>query len=103
MGEVVRFPGAASKADDLSFDLADEVGKPKSATAMEKAISWLNEANVTFFQPTGIQLKIQGGISFYPNKGTINFDNQRALKQRGLHGLREVLQKNLNRELPPIA
>jgi hypothetical protein len=102
MGEVIRFPDRPKSARTAYFAREGDDAASQKSERMENAIAWLTKAKISFFRPTEIQLKILDDLSFYPGSGTINFDNQPRLKERGLYGLREVLQIELGRQLPPI-
>lgn len=83
---------------------ADEPWKLKRIPAQAevvRACDWLNSAKVPYEQPTALHIKI-GALNFYPTSGTLHFDRQPRLPERGLTGLRTVLQRRLRRDLPPV-
>jgi hypothetical protein len=60
---------------------------------MRAAVDQLQSQGVGFIRPTPFQLKI-GDINFYPDKGTIYLDDRgKALKERGLPVLLEILAR----------
>ena len=59
---------------------------------MRTAVSWLFDVKAPFVRTSPTQLKV-GRINFYPDKGTIYFEGDRApLPQRGLHPFQELLR-----------
>lgn len=64
-------------------------------------VNWLKAANIKYARPVANHFKI-GTLSFYPNTGTLNFDNRRREPLRGLAGLKELLETMLETELPPV-
>src|SRR5690242_9263393 len=51
--------------------------------AMVEAIVWLSRERIAFARVSVHQLKIGRTLSFYPVKGTIMYDRQKPLPQRG--------------------
>lgn len=68
---------------------------------ISQALAWLRTAGVPYDCPTPHHIKI-GALNFYPTTGTLHFDQESSLPERGLIGLRSVLGRRLRRELPPI-
>jgi hypothetical protein len=63
--------------------------RPDDADKMRDAITSMNDAGLQFSRPNRYQLKI-GDLSFYPDKGTIFRDGDRAIwEQRGLDAILE--------------
>ncbi|WP_131819248.1 hypothetical protein [Sphingomonas jatrophae] len=86
---------------DVRFQLPVDLHWTGDDDRITEAINWLTRAGIPLARPSAIQLKI-GPLSFYPKSGTLNFDNQARLPERGLVGLRTVLEQATGRSLPPI-
>ena len=62
--------------------------------AMCEAISWLERNKWGFYRPTNIQLKIDGDISYYPDRGTIMIDGYPSrCSESGLSALQALLNR----------
>jgi hypothetical protein len=57
---------------------------------MRAAVDQLQSQGVRFIRPTPFQLKI-GDINFYPDTGTILLDGGKALEERGLPALLQII------------
>jgi hypothetical protein len=65
------------------------------------AVNWLKKTEIEYRRPTPNHFKI-GTLSFYPNTGTLNFDNRPREHLSGLAGLKALLESMLETELPSI-
>lgn len=80
----------------------NEAIRAKSADDLvEEAKDWLRRAGIPYSFASPIHIKIET-LNFYPTTGTLNFDNHRRLPERGLAGLKEVLERFTGRVLPPV-
>lgn len=74
--------------------------------AMIDAVVWLSRQRIPFARVSPHQLKIGPSRSFYPVKGTLVFDGQSALPQRGLAALQALLiqlaQQSTDIEAPDL-
>lgn len=59
---------------------------------MEEAAAALARQEIRFVQKTGFQIKV-GQFNFYPNKGTIYIDGQKALAEKGLDAFIRLLRR----------
>jgi len=64
-------------------------------------IDWLCANHLPVLRPSKIHLKI-GSLNFCPGTGTIYFDGSTREEERGLSGLKKVLERALGRSLLPI-
>ena len=71
---------------------AAPIDRPNDTPLMRQAVLYLKNSSIEFIRPTAHQLKI-GPINFYPDRGTIQLDGERARKERGLDALRELLSR----------
>ena len=77
---------------------------------MREAIAQLQAREVHFIRPTQYQLKIDD-INFYPETGRIQIDGSKALKERGLSALLQIVESRQATEMltldmvisPPIS
>jgi hypothetical protein len=70
---------------------------PDDHPAMIEAIGLLTRARISFIRVSPVQLKI-GPLNFYPASGTLYLDGASLrMEQRGLPGLRQIIERQLQR------
>jgi hypothetical protein len=70
------------------------IHRDNDSAAMCEAISWLEQTGWSFYRPTNVQLKIDGDISYYPDRGTIMIDGYNSrCSESGLPALQALLNK----------
>lgn len=84
------------------FSADGDLDRDGDTPEMARAIEWLRRNRIPISRPSNIQLKI-GRLNFYAASGTIYFDGGGAREtERGLAGLKTVLERALDRPLLPI-
>jgi hypothetical protein len=73
--------------------LKANISRPDDTPAMKVAVKTLRANNVDFFRPSANQLKVEGKFNFYPNTGSINYDQQSRLPESGLEALLTLVRK----------
>ena len=84
------------------FSSDGELDQDGDTAEMTRAIAWFRRNQLRISRPTRIQLKF-GPLNFYVTSGTIYVDGSGMPEiERGLAGLKTVLERYLKKELLPI-
>ena len=84
------------------FSSDGELDQDGDTAEMTRAIAWFRRNRISISRPAKIQLKI-GPLNYYATSGTIYFDGGgKPEVERGLAGLKRVLERSLKRTLLPI-
>jgi hypothetical protein len=59
---------------------------------MERAIRWCLTAGIAVRRPSKHQLKI-GKLNYYPVKGTLQYDEERAMSERGFEAFQKLARQ----------
>ena len=74
--------------------------EPAGARNVSFVLEWLEKGRVPDVVRLGPNYLKIGDLNFYPSTGTIHRDNQPRMVERGLVGLKLVLERALKRQLP---
>ena len=86
----------------IKFTPEGDLDQDGDTAKMTQAIAWFRRNQLRISRPTRIQLKF-GPLNFYVTSGTISADGSGVPEvERGLSGLKTVLERCLNRTLLPI-
>jgi hypothetical protein len=57
-----------------------------------RAMEWAQAKNIPLRRPSPYQLKV-GRLNYWPTKGTLIFDGERAMPRRGFEAFKQLVEK----------
>lgn len=62
------------------------------APEITRAVKWAQTKNIPLRRPSPYHLKV-GSLNYWPTKGTLIFDGQRAMPRRGFEAFKQLAEK----------